>query len=92
MTRRLPLQKLFPGKVVARIKIWFSTYSIGIVGPIPPELARLIVAVTCNRDPVALAKIDAIADELNDKTAKPARSDRAIRQEISKKRRQGKIG
>jgi hypothetical protein len=92
--RRLPLTKLFPNKVVARMKIWFPTWSVGMEGPIAPELARLIVAVYCGKqDPALLARLDAIATELRDRGDKPAkRSDRSIRQELTTKRRAGVIG
>lgn len=100
--RRLPLTKLFPNKTVARMKIWFPTWSVGMEGPIAPELARLIVAVSCGKqDPALLAKLDAMATALRDrgdelsKTEKPhgpKRSNRAVRQGLTTKRRAGVIG
>lgn len=71
MTRRDPLPKRFPGKTVARAKIWFGdSYSIGIEGPVPLALARLFVAgVTCGPSPEFLARLDKLSDELQSKPA-----------------------
>ncbi len=94
--RRLPLAKRFPGKTVARFKVWFSGHTLGIDGPIPDELARLIVVVWSNPDPAALAKVQALGVELQKPKANSSKSskdsDRAVRQELSKKRAAGSIG
>lgn len=98
MTRRLPLAKRFPGKAVAKLKIWFETWSVGMEGQMHPELARLIVAVyCCAPEPEVLARLDAIARELNERAKSaesPAapRSERALRQKLSKARAAGRIG
>jgi len=93
--RRQPLQKRFPGKVVARAKIWWPGYSVGIEGPIEPALARLFVAVFVNpRNPEVLAKLDAISEELGQDAPSKSKvpDDKALRSKVSKARAAGKLG
>lgn len=92
-TRSLPLPKRFPGKTVARMKIWHKGGAIGLEGPIAPELARLVVAAWFGKqDPKLLARLDAIAKELQGVAKPKVPSDRALRQNVSKARASGRLG
>jgi len=74
------------------MKIWFGGHTIGMEGPIAPELGRLIVAVFTNpRDPEVLSKLDAIAADLRDRPTKVA-SDSELRRKVSKARAENKLG
>lgn len=95
--RRLPLQKLFPNKVVFRLQVWFASWTMRSDGPIAPELAALIIAcVTAGFGvkPATLARVVALTEELNGKRApksKP-RTDLSTRSRLSKMRDQKLIG
>jgi hypothetical protein len=96
MTRRLPLTKQFPGRTVARFKVWFEGSTVGVDGPIAPELARLIIAAWfgSKQDSKLLARLDALAREiqgLGKKKTAPL-PDRSLRERVGKARAAGLLG
>jgi hypothetical protein len=94
VTRRVPLPKQFPGRVVARAKIWFGGHTVGISGPVAPELARLIVAAWFDnkQDPKMLARFDAMAREIQGLGKSKPLTDRSLREKLGEKRAAGVMG